>query len=137
MTLSDLLHSQGCSLVVKDVAGNVATFNQKGVRDLMHIIENSLEMLASAEVADKVIGKAAAGLMAYGGVSSAYGDVVSVKALKLFEKYGIACSAGKIVDHIVIPEGDTRCHLEEIVDSAETADDVLLMLRRHFSEIRH
>jgi iron complex outermembrane receptor protein len=129
--LIDILHREGCSLVVeKD--GEVSIYNQKGVRDLEHLLKCEPEKLRGARIADKVIGKAAAALMVQGGVVEAYAEVLSRKALPLLEAADVFYVFGELVDGIVIPEGDDRCPLEQIVGPALTAAEAEQMLRRHF-----
>jgi hypothetical protein len=134
--LIDLLHQQECSLVVKSKAGEVTTYNKKGVRDLVWLLDHDAERLRGAVIADKVIGKAAAGLIVQGGVVEAYADVMSRLALPLLDEASIAYRYGQLVDHIVIPEGDTRCPLERIVAPAQNAAEVESLLRGHFAEMK-
>ena len=133
--LIDLLHKEGTSLVVKATTGEVTTYNKKGVRDLVWLLDNEPERLRGASVADKVIGKASAGLIVQGGVAEVYAEVMSRLALPLLEEAGIAFSYRELVDCIVIPEGDDRCPLERIVADARTAEQVETMLRAHFREM--
>lgn len=133
--LIDILHKEGCSLVLEDVHGNIRLFYKKGVRDLEDLLDNEPDTLISATIADKVIGKAAAGMMAYGGVRRVYADVMSKKAVPLLEYNHIEYSYGTLVDHIIIPKGDTHCPLEIIVASADSAEEVVSMLRQHFAEM--
>ncbi len=130
------LHRSGCSLVMMDTAGRVRQFSKKGVRDLEDLLDHEPDSLRRATIADKVVGKAAAGMMAFGGVSEVYADVLSARAVPMLKRYGIVYSYGQLVDHIVIADGDTRCHLEEIVAQADTAEEVVGLLRRHFLEMR-
>lgn len=131
-----LLLETGCSLVVRSATVEVTTGHKKGVRDLIAMLDNEPERLRGARVADKVIGRAAAGLLVNGGVTEVYGHVMSRKALPLLEQAGIAWSCGRLVDGIVISAGDTRCPLEQIVAGAATAPEVEATLRRHFEEMR-
>lgn len=135
VTLKQILHESGCSLVVRDSSGEVTTYDKKGVRDLMWLLDHAPLRLCGASIADKVIGKAAAGLVAVGGVRKLYAEVLSRKALPLLEEAGIAFSCGTLVEHIVIPVGDTRCPLEQIVAAARTPQEVEAMLRHHFTEM--
>lgn len=140
MTLSkliELLHEKGCSLVLEDRKGNIRSFYKSGVRDLEELLDNEPETLKGAVVADKVVGKAAAGMMAYGGVKEVYAEVLSRKALPLLEGNGIRYSYGKLVDQIIIPKGDARCPLEEIVSAAGTAEETVMRLRQHFAEMKN
>ena len=134
--LIDILERDGCSLVVRDRAGCVTTYNKKGVRDLIWLMDNEPERLSGASVADKVVGKAAAGLMVRAGVAEVYARVMSRLALPLLDEAGVAYSYGELVERIVIAEGDTRCRLEQIVADAATAADVETRLRAHFDEMR-
>lgn len=134
--LKDILHSQKCSLVVRSQDGEVTAYNKKGVRDLVWLLDNEPEKLRGAMIADKVVGKAAAGLMVQGGVGEVYADVMSRLALPLFNEAGIPYSYGELVERIVIPEGDDRCPLEKIVSEATTAQEVETMLRQHFAEMQ-
>lgn len=134
--LVDMLHREGCSLVLKDTRGNVRMFYKKGVRDLEDLLENEPGTLRGAVIADKVVGKAAAGMMAYGGVAEVYADVMSKKAIPLLEANGMAYACGTLVDRIVVAEGDSRCPLERIVASAATAEEVVTLLRGHFARMR-
>ena len=134
--LIDILHQQECSIVVQSKAGEVTTYYKKGVRDLVWLLDHNVECLRGAKIADKVIGKAAAGLLVQGGVVEAYADVMSRLALPLLDEAGIPYRYGTLVDCIVIPEGDNRCPLERIVAPARTADEVEALLREHFEEMK-
>ena len=131
--LKKILETEQCSLVVWN-CGRVTCYNKPGVRDLEHLLDNEPEMLRGAVIADKVIGKAAAGMVAVGRVKELYAEVMSKKAIPLLEKAGIAYSYGKLVDGIV-EEGD-RCKLEQITADCATAEDVVAALRAHFAEMK-
>ena len=135
-TLVQILRREQCSLVVRDASGRVTLYNKKGVRDLENLLDHEPERLRGACLADKVIGKAAAGMVVVGGVRSVYAEVMSRKALPLLQKAKIDYSFGQLVDHIVIPAGDDRCPLEQMVASCQTAEDVVGTLRRHFQEMK-
>lgn len=133
-SLIELLHAEACSLVVLK-NGHVSTYFKKGVRDLIWLIDNQPDNLHGAMVADKVVGKAAAGLMIVAQVAEVYADVMSKPAILLFEEQAIPYSYQQIVDAIEIPEGDTRCPLEQIVSKAHTAEEIEKLLRTHFIEM--
>ena len=60
--LIELLHKRRHSLVVAN--GEVCTFNGRGVIDLYHLLQDDPGFLYEASIADKVVGKAAAALLA-------------------------------------------------------------------------
>ncbi len=61
----DLLHSGGYSCVIGNGA-EIRTFTQRGVADLYDLFRQEPSFMKGACIADKVIGKAAAGLMGSG-----------------------------------------------------------------------
>lgn len=133
--LINLLHTTHCSLVVKS-QGEVRTYCKKGVRDLVWLLDNEPGRLVGARVADKVVGKASAGLLVQGCVSEVYAQVMSRLAVPLLQQAGITFSYTTLVDRIVIPVGDKRCPLEQIVAPAQTPQEVEHLLREHFAEMQ-
>jgi hypothetical protein len=133
--LKEILHTMQCSLVVRH-GEEVKTYNKKGVRDLWALLWSAPAFLRHSALADKVIGKAAAGIIAEAGVSEVYADVMSRLALPLLDLAGIRYTFGALVERIVIPEGDKRCHLERIVADAATSREVVEKLGKHFYEIQ-
>ena len=129
--LINTLTATGCSLVVES-RGEVSTYNKKGVRDLVWLLDHEPWRLHGAHVADKVVGKASAALLVQGGVCEVYAQVMSRLATPLLDQAGIAYDYGELVDRIVIPQGDTRCPLEQIVAPALTAAEAEHLLREHF-----
>ncbi len=134
--LIDILHSENCSLVLEDAQGNIRLFWKKGVRDLEDLLNEEPETLRGAVIADKVVGKAAAGMMAFGGVAEVYAEVLSKKAVTLLDDNGVSYSYGVLADQIIIKEGDDRCPLERIVEPAQSAVEIVELLRRHFEEMQ-
>ncbi|MGI6243920.1 MAG: DUF1893 domain-containing protein [Prevotella sp.] len=134
--LISILHEQNCSLVLCDSSGLVHTYYNKGVRDLDYLLDHHPEILRGATIADKVTGKAAAGMAIVGGAKYIYADILSRQALPLLDAADISYSYGSLVDHIIIPAGDRRCPLEQIVATATTAEDVVRMLKAHFREMK-
>lgn len=133
--LIETLLEADCSLVLYN-HGVMRTFGKKGIRDLIWLLDNEPESLRGARLADKVVGKAAAALMARGGVTQVYAHVMSRQAIGLLEAAGIAYSYGQLVERIIIAQGDTRCPLEQIVAPAQTAEQAEHLLRRHFARMQ-
>ncbi len=86
-----LLHDGNYSCVVsKD--GEIRTFTRRGVVDLFELYRSDPDFMRGAKVADKVIGKGAAAMLALGGVSEVWTDVISEPACELLEKCGVELS---------------------------------------------
>ncbi len=78
----------------------ISTFTQRGITDLYDLLNTHPAFLHGAQVADKVIGKAAAVLMVLGGVQEVYTDIISEPALALLHKANIRVECVQVVSRI-------------------------------------
>ncbi len=129
------LYGNSCSLVVASTDGALATYYRQGVRDLMYLLENEPALLRGATIADKVIGRAAAGIVAMAGVRRIYAAVLSDKAIPVLEEAGIDYVWGRRVKAIVIPKGDNRCPLEQITANEHSPAEIVAALRHHWQQL--
>lgn len=131
--LIKVLRKQKCSLAVKN-NGMITCYNKPGVRDLEHLLAHEPKVLRGAIVADKVTGKAAAAMVAVGGVKELYAEVMSEKAIPFLKQAGIKYSYGTLVTSI--KEEKDRCPLEKITEPAATPIEAVALLRAHFAEMQ-
>ena len=140
MTLEDkneaieLLHEGGWSCVVCN-GTEVRTFSRRGVADLLHLLRNEPLLLDGAFVADKVVGKGAAALMALGGVDAVWADVISVPARKLLENNNIQVTCSVETDGIRNREGNGPCPVEALCADCATAADCLPLIENFVAEM--
>ena len=107
-----LLHEGSYSCVIEN-HNEIRTFSRRGVDDLYDLVCNDASFLKGASMADKVVGKGAAALMALGGIGSLYTDVISTPALELLRNTGIEVTFGKEVPYIINREKNGQCPLEK------------------------
>ena len=74
--LIERLDAEQCSCVIYN-GGETRLFWERGVQDLYRLLKTEPDFLRGAFIADKVIGKAAAALMALGGVDEVFARVIS------------------------------------------------------------
>ena len=98
-------------LVYKD--GNITFQDEHGIQPLL--IQIKKKGLKNATVVDKVVGKAAALLMAYGKVKQVHTNIIAKDAIKVFEKYNVEYSYVELVDHIQNNKKDGLCPMEQKV----------------------
>lgn len=95
----------------------------RGLEPLFRLLsKNSLE---GASLADRVIGSAAALLLAPTGVKEVYGKVLSRGAKERLEQANIRVHGGKLVDRILNRRGDDLCPMEKMALAAEDREDFL------------
>ena len=131
--LIQLLHEGGHSLVVAN--GEVCTFNGRGVIDLYHLMEEDSGFLSGASVADKVVGKAAAALMALAKVKEVYADVVSQPALDLLSRTDVKISYGISVPHIINRTATGWCPLETRCFDCATPEECFHQIETFYKQI--
>lgn len=126
--LKNILHEGGWSCVIRGGDGAVRTFSQRGVADLYRLLTEEPEMLRGASVADKVVGKGVAALMALGGVAEVYADVVSTPALELLRAAGITVSFGFETPNIVNRDRTGWCPVEKLCAGADSPEECLPLI---------
>ena len=119
-----LLHELGCSCVLSN-GKNRWVGRERGVKDLLYLLESDPVQLRGAFVADKVVGKAAASLMILGGIAELHTRILSLPASWLLRQYGIPYQAEHLVPHIINRAGNDWCPLEKRCFFAESPEACL------------
>lgn len=129
-----LLHEGNYSCVIAN-NGEVRTFTRRGVADLHGLLTDEKEFLRGAMVADKVVGKAAAALMALGGVQALHADIISSPALALLEAAGVRAEYSLAVPFIRNRAGNDWCPLEKLSYPHEKAEDIFPLIDNFVKEM--
>lgn len=129
-----LLHEGGYSCVIRN--GEIRTFTQRGVADLYDLLNQDPAFLKEAQVADKVIGKAAAALMVLGGVQQIYTDLISEPALTVLRRAGIPVDCVQVVPRIQNRTKTGWCPMETICYEVDTAEDMFPLIRDFVETMR-
>ena len=108
--------------------GKVATFNERGVKTLLRLVQEDKDLLCGATVADRIVGKAAALLLINGGVKSIYGQVMSSSATNVLRAHGVKYSYGTLTERIVNRAGTDICPMEKAVERCGNHKDVVAVL---------
>lgn len=129
-----LLHEGGYSCVIRN--GEIRTFTQRGVADLYDLLNQDPAFLKGAQIADKVIGKAAAALMVLGGVQQIYTDLISEPALTVLRRAGIQVDCVQVVPRIQNRTKTGWCPMETICYEVGTAEDMFPLIRDFVETMR-
>ena len=127
-----LLRSSDYTCILCD-RDRVLTSKKTGIAPLLERCEDASE-LAGMEVADRIVGKAAAMLLTLFGVKAVYGEVMSKTALQFLTAHGIEAQYGTLVPMIINRKGDGMCPMEQTVaaldDPAAVPDALRATLKR-------
>ena len=94
----DLKEKNASLVVLKD--GNINEYYQERVKDLVEILTQNKDGLKGATVADRMIGKVAASIMAKAGVKELYTLKLSKIAIPVLEEYNITYEYGELIDYV-------------------------------------
>ena len=122
------LLSGGVNLAI--VRGNEShTYAERGISALLGISAGGGELLHGTAVADAIVGRAAAFLMAAGGAAEVYAEVLSAGGAEVFRRYGIPFSYGTLTERIVNRAGTDICPMERAVQEVERAEEAAPVLQ--------
>jgi len=110
-----LIKSAEASCVVIKDDEIVYTANGRGVSPLLKIFADEPDKLKNAFVVDKIIGKAAAMILAAGGARRAHGVVMSAAGRDYLIRHGIIAEYSECVDMIANRDGTDICPIERSV----------------------
>lgn len=122
------LDEQGVGMII-DNRGEISTYNQPGVQDLLRLTAEEPERLRGAVVADKRVGKAAACLLIEGGVKRVYTLLVSTPARLMLETAGIPLYAREEIPLMINKDGSDLCPMEKKLMDAKTPEQCAAVLR--------
>lgn len=123
-----LLHSGDytCAAVLEREA---ALSKERGIRPLLEWLERTPCPLNGAYIADKVVGKAAALLFAFGRAAGVHAQVISEPAAGALDQLGIPYAYEKIVPHIINRKGDGICPMEQKAMPLSSPEEAFCILK--------
>ena len=106
------LEDTSASLVVLNKNGEIKEFYNRRVMDIVSLIKSGNNELDGAIIADKVIGKVAATLLALSGVKEIFAKTISKYGAQVLEENGIKYSYENKVEYIINNDKTGMCPME-------------------------
>lgn len=131
--LVDILHAEQLSLAIETSDGTHKRYRSRGVSDLYRLLTAEPAILNRASVADKVVGKGAAALMALGNVSEVWADTISRSGLAVLRQAGIQVEYATLVLYIINRRGDGICPVEQLCADCSSPDECLPLIAEFLS----
>ncbi|MBR1515768.1 MAG: DUF1893 domain-containing protein [Paludibacteraceae bacterium] len=122
------LNANSLSLLVRN-HGLTTQHENRGVQDLLTLIQNDPKRLKGAVVADKIIGKAAAALMIAGGVKEVHTNIICTPARELFENADVVVKAREEVPMILNRDQTGQCPIDSRLNDAATVEECVAILQ--------
>lgn len=127
------LSTEKLSIVVVKSQRVIFTSQAPGVRGLVDAIRKLGPSLAGSTVADKVVGKAAALLCVYAGVSRVYGCVMSELGIEVLKRFSVLFEYDALVPNILNRGGTGICPFEKLVMEVSSPREAFLTVDRFLS----
>ena len=109
--------------------GVTTCHENRGVQDLLTLVETQPERLRGAVVADKLIGKAAAALMITGGVKEVHTNLICTPAREMLEKAGVRVSAAQEVEMILNRDKTGQCPMDRRINDTDDPAECVAILK--------
>ncbi len=117
-------------------AGDIYISHDRGVAPILRKIDENRDFFNGAAVADKVIGKAAAMLLAKYGVVEIHTALVSKKALVYLENKSVKITYDSVVDHIINRNKTDMCPMEKCVLITDDEGEAEILIRKKRDELK-
>lgn len=134
--LLDILTSESLSLVIEKDE-KIYRYTNRGVSDLYDIVCSDKSLLKDASLADKIVGKGAAVLMAIGGVKSLVTTTISSSALQLLEANGVEVGYSQEVSHIINRAETDWCPIEKLCKDCDDLDQLFVKIDSFIKQMRN
>ena len=132
--LKEILLNDNHTIVIYKNDASVFVSDDRGVAPLMKLLKEDKSQLVDSIVVDKVIGKAAALLMAFAGVKEAFTPTISSPAVEVFKNHDIKITFDSEVDRIINRKGDGLCPMETLCLDTDNPEEAFHRILR-FQEI--
>ena len=130
-----MLHEGHFSCVIRK-GEEIRTYTRRGVADLLEVLEHDPAFLQGAQVADKVVGRGAAALMALGKVAEVHADVMSEGAYEMLTQATIRTACATRVPRIINRAGTGQCPVELLCAPYTRPEDMLPKIKEFVSRMK-
>lgn len=103
-----------------------------GLRPLMNWLHQSPEIFEGSYVIDKVVGKASAMLLTYGGARKIHGKLMSRPADEFLTAHGIEHTYDVLTDYILNQDQSDMCPMEKRVKDLKEPEEAFAALKTIF-----
>ena len=133
-SLQEKLNNEDLTLVAQ-IQDTIYTSQLKGIAPLINPMKENQLFFKDAIVVDRVIGKAAAMLLALSQVQYIYAYVLSCKAREILDAYKIDYDYEKLADYIVNRDHTGMCPMEKTVYDMTDLNEALSALIQKQEEL--
>jgi hypothetical protein len=109
--------------------------NEEGLGGFLHAMEESMDNLGGASVADKIIGRAAALLCAHARVVAAFAATMSQGGLEILRQHNIPSEFAALVPVILNSKKTDKCPFEKLVENISSPKQAYEETRQFYNRM--
>jgi hypothetical protein len=133
----ELLSNKSVSLVIVKEGQILFKSGSSGIYGLLQAIEKLKKEVCGSSVADRVVGRAAALLLAYSQVNEVYSVILSREGLVVLEKNGIKVECLNLVQKILDRTGKNICPFEKFSSEITSPNEAYEQLKNFAESIEN
>jgi len=130
----EIFDNEKAALVIVKEGRVLFKSDSSGIRGLLQAIGKLGEEMAGSSVADKVVGRAAALLLAYSSVREVYASVLSREGMKVLKENRIKIEHQTLVQTILNQTGKDTCPFEKFSSQITSLDTAYEQLKNFAEE---
>jgi len=133
----ELLDNKGASLVIVKEGQLLFESAKTGIYGLLQAIEKLKNEIFGSSVADRVVGRAAALLLAYSHVNEVYAPILSMEGQKVLEENNIKVEHLNLVQKILDRTGKNICPFEKFSYNIKSPDQAYEQLKEFAQKFKN
>jgi len=132
----ELLHSQKFAIVIVKEGEVIFSSRDRGIKPMYTAVNEILDQLKGASIADRVIGKAAAMLCVHAGIEELYTKLISENAIKALEGTSIKYKYDETTPYIKNRDKTGMCPVETLSQKVDTTNTLLEEISKFLESIK-
>ncbi|MEM1606862.1 MAG: DUF1893 domain-containing protein [Candidatus Bathyarchaeia archaeon] len=130
------LKKKNLALVIVKDGSVIYKSSLKGLLGLIEAIDSLGDLIFSSSVADKIVGRAAALLLAYFHAKEVYADILSVRGFNTLMKYDVRVEYDKLVPEIMDRCGHDICPFERLSLTIESPSEAYVKIKKYVESLK-
>lgn len=130
------LKEKDLSLVIVKDEKVIFKSSLQGLLGLIRAIDSLGDLIFSSSVADKIVGRAAALLLAYFQAEEVYAVTISERGLNTLIKYNVRVEYDRLVPEIMNKQGTDMCPFEKLSLTVQSPSEAYIKIKRYLESIK-
>jgi hypothetical protein len=133
-TMKDILENGNCTLILLNRGRVIVQKEGRGVKPLIELLSEYPGEFNGGTLGDKIMGRAAALLCAYGQIKEVYTPLISIGALNILNQFEIPVIYEQKTQFIYNRDRTDRCPMEKLTEGVSNPSDAFAIIKSFIEE---